>query len=143
MQPSGVAIVTYTVRYNLVPGKTMLAFTLEGFDRLIPIFDEDYSCVVTDDNEVMDIDIIDLGGGKYDIINGGNTRLGGDYLTYKIRFAADMAETGYLVRTTSEDGKPLVAFHGHLFNGMNLWSIIPFLSITLWNIQVSQRLEKK
>ena len=111
LQPSGNAIVTYTVRYNLVPGKTMLAFTLEGFDELHPIFDDDFSCVVKDDNSVFDIDIIDLGGGRYDIINSGNNRLGGEYLTYKIRFTADMAEAGYLARTISEDGKSLVVFH--------------------------------
>jgi hypothetical protein len=38
LQPSGNAIITYTVRYNLVPGKTMLAFTLEGFDKLYPVW---------------------------------------------------------------------------------------------------------
>ena len=33
LQPNGTAIVSYTIRYKLVPGKTMLAFTMEGFDR--------------------------------------------------------------------------------------------------------------
>src|SRR5690606_22816234 len=60
LQPSGNAIITYTVRYNLVPGKTMLAFTLEGFDKLYPVFDDVFSCVVKDDNSVFDIDIVDL-----------------------------------------------------------------------------------
>ena len=110
LQPSGTAIITYTVRYNLVPGKTMLAFTLEGFDELYPVFDYDFSCVIKDDNTVFDIDIIDLGGGRYDIINSGDTRLGGEYLTYKIRFAADMAEVGYQARTISYEGKPWVVF---------------------------------
>lgn len=109
--PDGKAIVSYTVRYNLNPGKTMLAFTVEGFGRLNPVFDEEYSCVITDDNISHEIDIINLGDGKYDIVNSGNQRLGGEYLTYKFRFAADMAEAGYLERTTSEEGKKLVVFN--------------------------------
>ena len=111
LQPSGKAIITYTVRYNPVPGKTMLAFTMDGFDKLDPVFDYDFACVVTDDDEVLGIDITDLGGGRYDIVNAGNNRLGGEHLTYKIRFAADMADAGYLARTISEEGKQLVAFH--------------------------------
>ena len=109
--PDGKAIVSYTVRYNLAPGKTMLAFTMEGFGRINPVFDKEYAYVITDDNTSYRIDIVDLGGGKYDIINSNNQRLGGEYLTYKFRFAADMAQAGYINRTTSEDGKKLVVFN--------------------------------
>lgn len=107
----GNAIVTYTVRYDLLPGKTMLAFTLEGFDRLNPVFDNENSWVITDDNNSHKIDIVNLGGGRYDIINGNEERLGGQYLTYKIRFYADMASAGYLARTTSKDGVNLAVFN--------------------------------
>ena len=88
----------------------MLAFTLEGFDKLYPVFDDVFSCVVKDDNSVFDIDIVDLGGGRYDIINSGNTRLGGEYLTTKYGLLQIwlMRISG---RTTSDDGKPLVVFH--------------------------------
>lgn len=109
--PDGDAIVSYTIRYNLVPGKTMLAFTMEGFDRIVPIFDYDNCWVITDDNTSHRIDIVNLGGGKYDIINSNEQRLGGKYLTYKLRFVADMADAGYLAKTTSEDGKELVVFN--------------------------------
>ncbi len=109
--PDGKAIVSYTVRYNLVPGKTMLAFTLEGFDRLDPVFDNDNSWVITDDNESHGIDMVNLGGGKYDVINSNEQRLGGKYLTYKFRFVADMAAAGYLDRTTSNDGVELTVFN--------------------------------
>ena len=120
----GKAVVSYTVRYNLVPGKTMLAFTMEGFDKLNPVFDTEHAYVITDDNTSHKIDIIHLGGDKYDIINANNQRLGGEYLTYKFRFIADMAKAGYLNRTTSEDGKNLLYLTGLLFNGTNQWSII-------------------
>ena len=109
--PDGKAIVSYTVRYNLVPGKTMLAFTMEGFDRLEPLFYTGEACVITDDNASHKIDIVYLGGGKYDIINANNQRLGGEHLTYKFRFAADLAQAGYLNRTTSDNGKKLVVFN--------------------------------
>ncbi|HHY65107.1 MAG TPA: hypothetical protein GX501_08680, partial [Clostridiaceae bacterium] len=58
-----------------------------------------------------DIDIEKLSGGYYDIVNSGNKRLGGEHLTYKIRFAADMARAGYLARTTSGEGKSLVVLN--------------------------------
>ncbi len=45
--PDGKAIVTYTVRYNLVPGRSMLAFGMSGFGRLGPVFDEEYAWVIT------------------------------------------------------------------------------------------------
>ncbi len=109
--PDGKAIVSYTVRYDLLPGKTMLAFTLEGFDRLNPVFDNDNSWVITDDNNSHGINIVDLGGGRYDVINSNEQRLGGKYLTYKFRFFADMAAAGYLDRTTSKDGINLVVFN--------------------------------
>ena len=89
----------------------MLAFTMEGFDKLNPVFDTEHAYVITDDNTSHKIDIIHLGGDKYDIINANNQRLGGEYLTYKFRFIADMAKAGYLNRTTSEDGKKLVVFN--------------------------------
>jgi len=108
--PDGKAIVSYTIRYNLVPGKTMLAFTMEGFDRITPYFDYDNCWVITDDNKPHGIDITNLGGGKYDIVNSNEQRLGGEYLTYKLRFEADMAKAGYLKRTTSAEGKELIVF---------------------------------
>ena len=111
LQPDGKAIISYTIRYNLVPGKTMLAFTMDGFERLNPVFDTDYAWVITDDNTSHAVDIIPLSGGAYDIINANEQRLGGEYLTYKIRFAADMADAGYLERTTSDEGKKLVVFN--------------------------------
>jgi len=77
LQPDGNAIVYYTVRFNLVPGKAMMAFTMSGFDRLTPIFDRENAWVITDDNTSYPIDIVNLGGGKYDIINSGEKRLGG------------------------------------------------------------------
>ncbi|AUG58955.1 hypothetical protein [Acetivibrio saccincola] len=109
--PDGDALVSYTVRYNLVEGKTMLAFTMGGFDRIKPVFDFENAWVITDDNTSYGIDIVDLGGGKYDIINAGEKRLGGKHLTYKFRFMADMARAGYLAKTTSRDGHKLVVFH--------------------------------
>ena len=111
LQPDGNAIVYYTVRYNLVPGKAMMAFTMSGFDRISPVFDRENAWVITDDNTSYPIDIVNLGGGKYDIINAGKRRLGGDYLTYKFRFAANMAEAGYLAETTSADGRRLMVFN--------------------------------
>jgi len=75
LQPDGKAIVSYTVRYNLVPGKTMLAFTMSGFDKLSPVFDTENAWVITDDNTSYPIDIVNLGNGYYDIINSGNKRL--------------------------------------------------------------------
>lgn len=110
--PEGDAIVTYTVRYNIIPGKTMLAFTLEGFDRLNPVFDNDNCWVITDDdNTSYGVDIVSLGSGKYKITNSNGQRLGGKYLTYKLRFTADMAGAGYLDSTTSTDGKSLTVFN--------------------------------
>lgn len=109
--PDGDAIISYTVRYNIVPGQTMRSFTLAGFDRLTPIFDEENSWVITDDNKSYGIDINDLGGGKYKIVNADEQRLGGEYLTYKLRFLADMGAAGYLARTTSKDGIKLMVFN--------------------------------
>ena len=111
LMPDGKAIISYTVRYNLVPGKTMLAFTMSGFDRINPVFDTDNAVVVTDDNIPYPIDIVNLGGGDYDIINSHDKRLGGSYLTYKIRFSADMARAGYLAKTVADDGRNLVVFN--------------------------------
>lgn len=110
LMPDGKAIVSYTIRYNLVPGKTMLAFTMEGFDRITPVFDYDNCWVITDDNTSYGIDIDNLGGGKYDIVNSNEQRLGGNYLTYKLRFVADMAAAGYIEKTTTSDGKGLTVF---------------------------------
>lgn len=109
--PDGDAIVSYTVRYNIVPGKTMRSFTLAGFDRLTPIFDNENSWVITDDNKSYGININDLGGGNYKIVNANEQRLGGKHLTYKLRFVADMATAGYLARTTSNDGMKLRVFN--------------------------------
>jgi hypothetical protein len=109
--PDGDAIISYTVRYNIVPGQTMRSFTLAGFDRITPIFDEENSWVITDDNKSYGIDINDLGGGNYKIVNADEQRLGGKYLTYKLRFLADMGAAGYLARTTSKDGIKLMVFN--------------------------------
>ena len=107
----GKAIITYTVRYNLVPGQTMLAFTMSGFDRLNPVFDQEHAWVITDDNTAYELEIVNLGGGNYDLIHAGEKRLGGEHLTYKFRFAADMYAAGYLAKTTAADGSPLVVFN--------------------------------
>lgn len=110
--PEGDAIVTYTIRYNIIPGKTMLAFTLQGFDRLNPVFDRDNCWVIMDDdNTSYGVNIVNNGDGKYRISNANEQRLGGEYLTYKVRFTADMASAGYLAPTTSEEGRNLTVFN--------------------------------
>ena len=109
--PDGDALVSYTIRYNLVKDKTKLAFTMGGFDKITPVFDFENAWVITDDNTSYGIDIVDLGGGDYDIINADEKRLGGEYLTYKFRFTANMARAGYLAKTTSHEGHDLVVFN--------------------------------
>jgi hypothetical protein len=111
LSPDGEAIVSYTVRYNLIQGKTMLAFTMAGFDRINPAFDKDNCWVITEDNTSYGINIVNLGDGKFKIINSNEQRLGGKYLTYKLRFVADMAAAGYLDHTSPGDGKNLTVFN--------------------------------
>lgn len=131
LQPDGNAIVYYTVRYNLVPGKAMMAFTMSGFDRISPVFDRENAWVITDDNTSYPIDIVNLGGGKYDIINAGKRRLGAiTSPTNSVLLPTWQRQVIWRKQHRLTDAG-LWCLIGLLPNGMNPWSTIPLELIIL------------
>lgn len=107
--PDGKASVEYVVRYTVISGE-FHGFYFEGLDRLIPVFDRENASAIDSQGNTYGLDIKGAGPGRYDIVlDRGRSVTSGD-ITYRFRFAADMADAGYLA-LTSTDNRDLVVFN--------------------------------
>lgn len=107
--PDGKASVEYVVRYTVISGE-FHGFYFEGLDRLIPLFDRENASAIDSQGNTYGLDIKGAGPGRYDIVlDRGRSVTSGD-ITYRFRFAADMADAGYLA-LTSTDNRDLVVFN--------------------------------
>lgn len=107
--PDGKASVEYVVRYTVI-SREFHGFYFEGLDRLIPLFDRENASAIDSQGNTYGLDIKGAGPGRYDIVlDRGRSVTSGD-ITYRFRFAADMADAGYLA-LTSTDNRDLVVFN--------------------------------
>ncbi|MFC2168024.1 DUF2207 domain-containing protein, partial [Acidobacteriota bacterium] len=107
--PDGKASVEYVVRYQVVSGE-FHGFYFEGFDKLIPYFDNQNASAVDSQGNTYDLDIKKIRTGFYDIVLDKGEAVSSGFITYRFRFSADMLAAGYLAETLTAEGKNLIVF---------------------------------
>lgn len=108
--PDGRASIEYVVRWIVTAGE-FHGFYFSGFGRLTPRFDYKNAAGIDSRGNTYGLDIIKMNADKYDIVLANGAGVSSGHVTYRFRFAADMAGAGYLAPTTAGEGRQLVVFN--------------------------------
>lgn len=110
LQLTGKAIVTYTAQWRVISGE-LHGFYFESSDRLeISNISSDSYAVNAAGNR-YNLDISNVGGGKWDIVLANGQGMSSGTVTYVFYFETDFFEAGYLSPTMVQDGIKLFVFN--------------------------------
>ena len=111
LNSDGSALVLYQLQWWVKSGE-MHGFYFEGNDRLKVGMAVDQAAALDGDGKRYRLDIRPMGGGKWDVLLADGAGVAaGRTLSYSLPFKTNFHQAGYLLPTTADDGRELVAFN--------------------------------
>ena len=110
LSSNGAAVIAYTIQWKVISGD------FHGFyfqkDRKLTANKVSDNCYAIDsEKNKYSLDILQVSGGKWDIVLANGKGISRGDITYVFYFTTDFSKGGYVAKTTSPQGKKLVVFN--------------------------------